>query len=222
MRNLGLALYAEGPTDYYFLRPLLLRVCEDICLREARTNVDVSEVLALDHPPALDDARREDRITEAARLALGAWNVLFIHADGASNPARMLREQVDPALQKLGARFGRATAGVPVVPVRETEAWAIVDGDALRKVFDTRLSDTEMGLPASAREIERVPDPKEVLENACKLATQPGRRRKPASASPYLNALGEQISLERLRGLEAFQRFESDLRDALARLNVLR
>ena len=22
MRNLGLALYAEGPTDYYFLRPL--------------------------------------------------------------------------------------------------------------------------------------------------------------------------------------------------------
>ena len=35
MHYLGLALYAEGPTDYYFLRPLLPRLCEDICLRMA-------------------------------------------------------------------------------------------------------------------------------------------------------------------------------------------
>lgn len=222
MRNLGLALYAEGPTDYYFLRPLLMRVCEDLCLREARSNVDVSEVLALDHPPELDDARREDRIAEAARLALGAWNVLFIHADGASDPAKMLLEQVDPALQKLGAQYGGATAGVPVVPVRETEAWAIVDGDALRNVFGTKLSDAKMGLPGSAREIERVLDPKQVLENACRLATQPGRRRTPVSTSPYLSALGEQISLQKLRGLGAFKSFENDLRVALTRLNVFR
>lgn len=35
MHYLGLALYAEGATDYYFLRPLLLRLCEDICTQEA-------------------------------------------------------------------------------------------------------------------------------------------------------------------------------------------
>ena len=85
MRTLGLALYAEGRTDYYFLLPLLQRLCEDICLREARVDVDVSAVLGLDHPAALNEASREDRITEAARLARESWNILFIHADGAGD-----------------------------------------------------------------------------------------------------------------------------------------
>lgn len=222
MRTLGLALYAEGRTDYYFLLPLLQRLCEDICLREARADVDVSAVLGLDHPAALNDASREDRITEAARLARESWNILFIHADGAGDQAKMRREQVDPALQKLAAEFGRSTAGVPVVPVRETEAWAIVDGDALRSVLGVTLSNPEMSLPNSTREAERKQDPKAVLEHACNVATQPGRKRKPVSASRYLNSLGEQVSLEKLRGLEAFQRLENDLKEALTKLNVLR
>ncbi len=41
MHYLGIALYAEGPTDYYFLRPLLQRLCEDICLRESPHSVEV-------------------------------------------------------------------------------------------------------------------------------------------------------------------------------------
>ena len=48
MQYLSLALYAEGPTDYRFLSPLLQRLCEDICLRDALDLVEVSEVLALD------------------------------------------------------------------------------------------------------------------------------------------------------------------------------
>ena len=71
-----LALYAEGRTDYYFLLPLLERVCSDLCLREVRGKVDVSPVLGLDHPLAYDDRSREQRIVEAARSALGQWSVL--------------------------------------------------------------------------------------------------------------------------------------------------
>ena len=48
MQYLSLALYAEGPTDYRFLSPLLQRLCEDICLRDALDLVEVSEVLALE------------------------------------------------------------------------------------------------------------------------------------------------------------------------------
>ena len=33
MQYLGLALYAEGKTDYRFLRPLLLRLCLSACGR---------------------------------------------------------------------------------------------------------------------------------------------------------------------------------------------
>ena len=89
MHYLGLALYAEGRTDYYFLRPLLLRLCEDICLNEANQAVEFGEeVVGLNEPARLKDAPREQRIVGAAREAQGAWRILFIHTDGASNAER--------------------------------------------------------------------------------------------------------------------------------------
>ncbi len=71
MHYLGLALYAEGPTDYYFLRPLLLRLCEEICLNEANQSVELGEMISLNEPARLRNAPREERIIEAAREARG-------------------------------------------------------------------------------------------------------------------------------------------------------
>jgi hypothetical protein len=50
MRYLGLALFAEGPTDYRFLPPVLRRATEDLCLRLARSTIEVQEVLGLYAP----------------------------------------------------------------------------------------------------------------------------------------------------------------------------
>lgn len=59
MHYLGLALYAEGPTDYYFLRPLLLRLCEEICLNEANQSVEFGEeVISLNEPARMKDPTR--------------------------------------------------------------------------------------------------------------------------------------------------------------------
>ena len=89
MHYLGLALYAEGPTDYYFLRPLLLRLCEEICLNEANQSVEFGEeVISLNEPARMKDAPREERIIEAAREARGAWRIVFIHTDGAGSAER--------------------------------------------------------------------------------------------------------------------------------------
>lgn len=219
MHYLGLALYAEGPTDYYFLRPLLQRLCEDLCIHNARGMVDISEVLPLDHPACANAEPREDRIIAAARAARGAWNILFVHADGAGHPERVRSEQVEPAFAALKPDFGAAEIGVAVVPVRETEAWTILDGDALRRVFDTSLSDQQLGLPAKPQAAETTPDPKATLDEAFRKA-RPARRR--ASLSPYLNALGEQVALDRLRAAEAFARLEADLTTALQTLGLLR
>lgn len=220
MQYLSLALYAEGPTDYYFLRPLLYRLCEDLCLRNGMGAVDISEVLGLDHPPADHAASRAQRILSAAQSAQGAWRVLFIHADGANDPRHLHAEQVEPALSLLRKEFGAEGIGVAVVPVRETESWAIADGEALRHAFGSGLSDAELGLPSLAR-VAAVTDPKALLEAAFEL-TQPSGRRKRQGTSPYLNALGEQVSLPRLRQLEAFAAMEAELKDALQQLNILR
>jgi hypothetical protein len=219
---LGLALYAEGPTDYRFLCPLLRRLCEDICLREASGIVEISEVLALDHPSSAKEQRREDRILAAAQAASGSWNILFLHSDGSGDAERARMTQVEPALAKIAKEFGDRGFGVAVVPVRETEAWAIADGDTLRKVWSSVLADKELGLPNSALEVARTADPKATLKKAYEVTHPHGRRKLSGGASAYLSELGEQVPLDKLRNLIAFARLESDLLAALRQLRILR
>ena len=62
MRYLGLALYAEGPTDYRFLSSLLRRLVESLCARLASDIIEVSEVLPLDAPADCKETARGGRI----------------------------------------------------------------------------------------------------------------------------------------------------------------
>ena len=220
MRYLGLALYAEGATDYRFLSPLLLRLCEDICLRHASQPVDVSGVLALDDRPGMKKKPREERIADAAMDAAGSWDVLFVHSDGESDPALAVRERIAPALTRLRSTGLPHAEGVAVVPVRETEAWVLTDGDALRAVFGVSLDDAALGLPAPGAAVESVDDPKKRLNLAFE-ATRPGGRRARAGAASLLNALGERVSLPRLRAVPSFRAVEDELIAALGRLGIL-
>lgn len=47
MAYLGLALFAEGPTDHRFLKPLLRRLCENVCLNHAKTILPCARMLKL-------------------------------------------------------------------------------------------------------------------------------------------------------------------------------
>lgn len=172
MQYLGLALYAEGPTDYRFLCPLLQRLCEEICAQASAQPVEIGEVLRLNHPDTKKDAPREQRI-------------------------------------------------VAVIPVRETEAWALCDGEALRRVFGVTLSDGQLGLPSALHMVECAADPKAMLESAFNSTGPSGRRRK-QSVAPMLNALGEQVSLQHLRRLKAFALLDTELREALRQLRIIR
>jgi hypothetical protein len=217
---IGLALYAEGPTDYYFLRPLLLRLCSDICLRKASAPVEFSEeVLALNHSKTMEDRPRPQRILDAAKQARGAWRILFVHTDGAGDPERARHALAEPALDLLRQECATDGIGIAVVPVRETEAWSLVDGSALRAVFGTNLEDRQLGLPP-INGVESLPDPKQTLDDAF-AATKPPPTRKRKGASPMLSALGDAVSLDRLRHLNGFRRLERDLEVALRQLNVL-
>ena len=217
---IGLALYAEGPTDYHFLRPLLLRLTVDLSLRSERSVEIAEQVIALDHPPVANEAARDVRIAAAARLARGAWSIAFIHTDGATDATRARRELAQPAIDRLATECAEAGVGVAVIPVRETEAWALVDGDALRTVFGCRLDDAQLGLP-QPRRVESLADPKAVLNHAFAM-TNPSPHRCKQGVAPLLNALGETVSIDALRRLRSFQSLEDELKEALRALHVLR
>lgn len=221
MRYIGLALYAEGATDDRFLAPLLWRFCNDLCTVEASAPVDISDVVPLRHPEEDQGRPRPERILSAAELHRGAWQILFVHGDGGNDPPTARAALVDPAIEALRATFGETGRGVAVVPVREMESWTLADGDALRSVFGVTLPDAALGLPASAKAVEATADPKAALEAAF-LATGPSGRRRKAGVAPMFNALGEQVSLERLQALPSVQALVADLRAALRELKVIR
>ena len=110
---------------------------------------------------------------------------------------------------------------VAVVPVRETEAWVLVDGDALRAAFGTVLDDMGLSIPARPREVERIRDPKRTVRRA--FAKVVGTRQlKKKRVETFLDVIGERVRLDRLREVPAFQRLEHDLRAALFTFGYLR
>ena len=219
MQYLSLALYAEGPTDYRFLSPVLRRLCEELCAVEARRAVEISEVLGLDHPDACKDAPREQRILAAGRKAMGSWRLLFVHTDGEGDADKARRERVSPALALLQQQLPRAGRGVGVVPVRETEAWMLADGDALREVFGSTLDDAALGVPPASA-VEREHEPKRVLKH-CFDRARPGARKRRLSELDHLARLGDEVALDALRRLPSFRVLEDEVRTVLLELKVI-
>ncbi|MCB9761609.1 MAG: DUF4276 family protein [Alphaproteobacteria bacterium] len=226
MRPLRLALFPEGSTDVSFFSPLLVRVCEHLC-RTVQIDI-VPQVIDLSDIARPDLLRRADQIQDAASQASGAFDILFVHADGAGDPARMRAEQVDPGLRQVADAFTTRPGLVGLVPVREMEAWAIVDGDALRDVLGTTLSDAELGIPHKPALAESVTDPKRCLVQAVSVAIsgRRGRRTRKGDAgkrySRYLRGIGERVGLDCLRDLAAFRSLEEELASALKELRYLR
>ena len=219
MRYLELALFAEGATDYRFLSPILRRVTEDICCQYAKQPVDIrEEVLRLKTPQKERNAGRAQRILAAARQYYHSYVILFIHSDNNGNWKRAFKDRIEPAMLLLNQdTVTQPKKTIAVIPVRETEAWTLVDGDALRTFFGINLTNQQLGIPSKAREVEKLIDPKQVLESATAKAV--GYRRGKAAA--FLEIISEKIELACLHEVPAFNRFENELKNALASLGIL-
>jgi hypothetical protein len=205
MHYLKLALLAEGPSDHRFLPLVLRRLTIDLCARKAPRPVEIDDEVMVLSPRSLSETNRN-------------FNLLFSHADGAGNPAAARTRSLLPL---AGWQPTGQWRPIPVIPVREMEAWALVDGEALRSAFGSIIEDDELGIPSRARDVEAIFDPKRALDEAFGRALG-GRKRRKARAVHFLSAIGERVSLERLRQVPAFQELESDFQQALEELGYFR
>lgn len=202
MRYLAAGLVTEGSTDDRFLRPLLTRALEDLCAREFEEQVEVSEVQVLrarPGPPAVPE------IVKLADEQKDSFLLVFVHRDQGASSERVRREWVEPLHAAWGERAERL---VMVVPVRETEAWMLADGNALRAVMRVTWPDNQMGVPVSPRRVEEVADPKQLLNRLSERVSR--------TFDAYLERLGEEVSIDVLSRVPAFQQWWNDTRSALA------
>ncbi len=203
MIYLRAGVYAEGPTDYDFLLPLLDRLLDAIAAPLFPGAYEVGPTAGIDAPRSTAGGRAE-KVAAAIDASWDACTLFVIHTDGAGDPEGARKNNVEPGLAAArSARPDRCVPGVACVPVREIEAWMLVDP----AVFNTILG--AGATPACPAEPERDPDPKVTLRRILK---EGGARRPPERMHAFF---GERVRLDALRRLAAFQAFEADLLAAL-------
>jgi hypothetical protein len=156
------------------------------------------------------------RVRAGLRLLDGSVDVVVIHrdADNAGPQARF-----DEIAQAVG-RVATSFEVVPIVPIRMTEAWLLLDEGAIRQVAGTPSGRTDLGLP-NVREVERLPDPKDFLRTCIlKAADVTGRRREAVGKRfpQHRRQLLEKIDPSgRVSQLNGWKRLVSDVDDVIKR-----
>lgn len=192
MRAVQLALLADGPSDVVLQEPLTWAVRQrapDVPLLpwrfRARTRpgkVSIEE--------AIDDFMRSDRP-----------DLLFVHRDAEAQPWATRRAEVPTHAQV-----------VPVIPVRMTEAWLLIDEHALRRAAGNPHGTAPLELPR-LRTLESLADPKAALRECLERASGlKGRRLSQFDRVAARRRVAEEIEdYAALRGLAAYGEVERAL-----------
>lgn len=105
-------------------------------------------------------------------------DILFVHRDAEREPLEHRVQEVERATSEVGFEYV-----VPVVPVRMTEAWLLIDAKAIRRAADNPNGSVTISLPRTL-DLETVPDPKKVLFDLLVRASEKKGRRLEQLKSP--------------------------------------
>ena len=171
--------------------------------------------------PAWADLRAlplPDRPKLAGRIKNGLvyypCDLLFVHRDAE-------RERRDRRVQEIhkavdGLPEGLSPTFVCVVPVRMQEAWLLIDEATIKTAAGNRRSASELELPPVNR-LEEIPDPKNLLNELLKKASDLNRRRQRSfRVAKHARLVTEFIEdFSPLRQLSAFAAFEEQVSSAI-------
>ena len=200
MLGLRITLVADGPSDKALL-PILVWL-----LRKHFGNIPIqpeyADLRRLRHPP--NDL--SERI--ATSVELYPCDLLFVHRDAEREPIAKRVREIRESLEKCA--IGTLPV-VCVVPVRMQEAWLLIDESALRKAAGNPRGRQALNVP-ERRELEDLPDPKRILHDLLRQASElSGRRlrRFVRDMGRHVHRVAEQIDdFSPLCELTAFRQVE--------------
>jgi hypothetical protein len=205
----------EGDTDAAYFDILIPRVMEDIVIARGVRNSTIPSSSAI--------RLRRGGVKEVACQACAAreaFHLVFIHADtGGRNLAAGLDERLDAYCRAMKDLCDWPPIRcITVAPSHETEAWVLIDPQAVVSALGYQGSPADIGLPMSAEQVERLTNPKAVLESA---VIRVRGRRRPFDAKQIFPAIAQRQSLATLRRAGSYARFEASLLSALADLGCI-
>ncbi|RKS75104.1 uncharacterized protein DUF4276 [Actinomadura pelletieri DSM 43383] len=198
-RPLVPGLLAENTTDERFLGVVVFRQLRALTEKGTRHVVDVAKT-EIGDCWTIKDA---DRVCRAVLELAADCHLICVHND---HNERGKAEKVVEVLRERGL----TTPVVPLVPVRETEAWLLAD----RAVWAGLRGSDPSRLPARPRAVEKILDPKPVLD-----AVRPQVGRRPRA--DYYEYIGQNIDLDVLAQVPAYADWVDETEEALKGLGLL-
>ena len=142
-------------------------------------------------------------------------NLVFVHRDADARSGSARYREITTAA--IACRCDKPL--VCVVPIRATEAWLLLDEDAIRRVAGRPHGMVRIGLPKPDA-VERVARPKEKLQQALERASEAtGRRLERIRQDFPLHRrvlLQDLSTIGPLEQVPSWQRLRNDLRSALS------
>jgi len=217
MTYISWASLYEGSTDRSYFDVLIPRIMEELTQQFGKRAVTIPI------NPAVDlgvFGRNPDRVAQEVESNASSFHLLFLHLDvgGRAQEAtlpRRIEEYVSAIRQRCDWREDRC---IIVAPRHETEAWVMADPKSVCDALGYRGPLDPLGLPVSAADAERLPDPKAVLERA--VSTVSGRRAR-RGGSQIFSRIAQIQPLAELRGSQTYRRFEENLKVGLSSLGCL-
>ena len=204
MEELRYTLLSDGPADKA-LMPILTWL-----LRQHVPNLPVqsrwADLRRLPRPPR----ELHERIRESVRLY--SCDLLFVHRDAEATSLEDRLNEIRQAASDASVD-DETSIVICVVPVRMTEAWLLFDIGSIRQAAGNPNGTVPLNLPILS-DIKGLPNPKRVLHNMLREASELGaHRRRRFGTSGAIQRIPECIEdFSPLRGLPAFAALEDDIR----------
>lgn len=221
-KQIFIGVVTEGSTDERFLMNIIQRTFESVAIQCVGEIEVISSML---HNVDKGDSF-SDLVLDASRKSiqqLGAMTVV-VHTDSDTDTYKeRYQHKFDPALATLDNYKGDenyCNIITPLIAVRMIEAWMLADKTLLKEEIGTTLSDSALGI---ARDPEKIADPKAVIAEAIRIATDgKSRRRQSLSIAELYGSIGNAVSLDALLSLSSYRMFRKSVEDTFRKIGYLR
>ncbi len=207
--KLFMAFNVEGPTDSRFLTIISERIIEGYFLEKG-----ITTEFSWTHIPKTGSSH--ENILNACKESIN-HNCVFIHRDADNNSWQKAYENhFKSAMERIESDQDHKynPKVVPIIPVKETEAWMLVNKDVLRQSIDTSLNKSKLLLDYRIKNIEKIGNPREKIENAIHINREslPRKQRRYAvNIGDLYDLIATKLPLNDLEKLDSFIKFKSRL-----------
>ena len=218
-KQIIVGLITEGPTDTRFLESIVRRTFEDIAF-ECSQDIDIFVHTLKTSKVGLSFVDYTMKASNEGVKSLGIM-ALAVHTDADRDTYdERINNKILPAQTALnGMNDDYCKLLTPVIPVKMIEAWMLADKELLKSEIGTSKSDNDLGIN---RDPETIADPKSVIEEAIRIATEHlPRRRQKLSISELYAIIGDTVSITELAKLDSYRKFQDAVRNTYRTLNYM-